>query len=1044
MTARKKYIEKSVTKSLDDRVEQTQDNVVAAVDAQKVTKNNSAAFPIVGIGASAGGLSSFEAFFTGMPLETDPNMAFVIVQHLDPNHKSLLTELIRRYTRMHVFEVKDGMEVQPNCTYIIPPNKEMTIFTGKLQLLEPSASSGKRMSIDFFFKSLALDQHDKAIGIVLSGTGSDGTLGLRAIKSEGGMVMVQSPASAEYDGMPLSAIDTGLVDYILPPAEMPAQLIAYLMHTSDTHLPDVAPSTTYENALNKIFILLRTDTGHDFSQYKLTTVNRRIGRRMAIHQIKTIHEYVKYMQQDPEEAKALFRDLLIGVTNFFRDKEAFEFLAEQVIPRIFARKEAGEAIRVWSPGCATGEEAYSLAILFAEYQAAQNLSYKVQIFATDIDNQALETARSGIYPVSIANDVSPERLESYFKLEPDGSAYRIQTNIRDMLIFSEQDVIKDPPFSRLDMISCRNLLIYMSGELQNKLIPIFQYALNPGGFLFLGTSETIGDFGDFFVVVDRKFKLYQCKENIQCVPSPFLGNFALPMIAMDSAHSRVPIKMSRPRNISLRELTEQALCRHFIPAAALVNCHGDILYIHGRTGMYLEPAEGEVGVANILKMAREGLRYDLAKALKKVVETRDIVRCLGLRVKTNGDFTTVDLTLLPVINESTTSLYLLVMEAVQPVDHEQAQQTVGMYTGSEAERPRTSTMLSSGMDTDERIIVLKRELQAKEEFLQAANEELQSSNEEMQSMNEELQSTNEELETSKEELQSVNEELFTVNAELQAKVADLSQANNDMNNLLAGSGIGTLFVDMHMIISNFTPDTTKVINLIPTDIGRPVGHIASNLINYDNLLADTQSVLDSLIPREVEVQTKTGTWYLMHIRPYRTLNNVIEGAVITFVDITKRKLMEAELYEKELLQMQKTRLFEAIVNTMREPLLVLNADLRVISANRAFYDMFKLTEDVTIGQLLYNLGNHQWDIPALRKLLEEILLSNVVFNDYEIKYEFENIGLRTIHLNARHIVNELDYPDLILLAIQEQNGTFQEQATSDITDMQSHQRGAES
>ena len=606
-------------------------------------------FPIVGIGASAGGLAAFEAFFSGMPADIDPGMAFVLVQHLAPDHKSILTDLIRRYTRMQVFEVEDGMTVQQNCAYIIPPNRDMAFLNGALQLMEPAAPRGQRLPIDFFFRSLAQDQHERAIGIVLSGTGSDGTLGVRAIKGEGGMVMAQNPESTEYDGMPRSAIATGLVDYELPAAEMPAQLMAYAAHVfGKTPGAAAAPLPKAENAFKKIFILLRAQTGHDFSQYKPSTIHRRIERRMAVHQIETMDGYVKYLQQTPAEVEALFRDLLIGVTSFFRDPEAFKALEDQVIPKLFAGKTASDVIRVWSPGCSTGEEAYSLAILLAERAEAMKQSFKVQIFATDIDSLAITTARAGLYPASIAADISPERLARFFAVEPDGKAYRIHKGIRDMLVFSEQDVIRDPPFSKLDLISCRNLLIYMGGDLQKKLIPLFHYALNPEGFLFLGTSESVGEFGDLFVALDRKLKLYQRKKDIQGAQRATLGRFMPPMTAVDVALPQSAAKKADTGKTSLRDLTEKTLLEQVAPAAALVNDQGDILYLHGRTGLFLEPTPGESGINNILRMAREGLQRDLTTALHKAASRKEIVHYSGLRVKTNGDLTTVNLTIRPV------------------------------------------------------------------------------------------------------------------------------------------------------------------------------------------------------------------------------------------------------------------------------------------------------------------------------------------------------------------------------------------------------------
>ncbi|MGE4073016.1 MAG: chemotaxis protein CheB [Lysobacterales bacterium] len=488
------------------------DRVVPEVSPPTTASEN---FPIVGIGASAGGLAAFEAFFSGMPVDADPGMAFVLVQHLAPDHKSLLSELIRRCTRMQVFEVLDGMVVQNNCIYIIPPNRDMAFLNGALQLLEPSAPRGQRLPIDFFFRSLAQDRGRQAIGIVLSGTGSDGTQGIRAIKGESGMVMAQDPESTEFDGMPRSAIATGMVDFELPPAEMPARLMTYAQHAfGQGRLPPTVDAPQSEIALKKIFVLLRAQTGHDFSKYKPSTINRRVERRMAVHQIDSLDSYIRFLQQTPTEVVALFHDLLIGVTNFFRDPEAFKVLEETIIPTLFADKTAGSTVRVWCAGCSTGEEAYSIAILLQERMESLKQNFTVQLFATDIDSRAIATARSGLYPANIAADITPDRLARFFSAEANGSSYRVHKSLRDMLVFSEQNVIKDPPFSRLDLISCRNLLIYLNLELQKKLIPLFHYAIRPGGLLFLGTSEGVGEFGQAFAVLDRKAKLYQRKSSL--------------------------------------------------------------------------------------------------------------------------------------------------------------------------------------------------------------------------------------------------------------------------------------------------------------------------------------------------------------------------------------------------------------------------------------------------------------------------------------------------------------------------------------------------
>lgn len=853
-------------------------------------------FPVVGIGASAGGLAAFEAFFSGMSPGANPDMAFVLVQHLSPDSKSMLTELVSHYTQMQVYEVEDGMVVQPGCVYIIPPGYDMGLMNGALQLFKPLAPRGHRLPIDYFFQSLALDMRSRAIGIVLSGTGSDGAHGLRTIKAEGGMVMAQLPESTEFDSMPASAIATGLVDYVLTPDRMAEQLRSYSSRVLVMPGPRLSDATADANGLlHKIYVLLRSSTGHDFSGYKPSTVWRRIERRMAVTNMETVSAYVQYMQKTPGECDALFRDLLIGVTNFFRDPDAFRALEEQAIPQLFAGKpQVGRTIRVWVCGCSTGEEAYSIAILLQEQMDALKQSLPVQIFATDIDSQAIAMARTGIYPLSIASDMSPERLARFFTREHDGCAYRVHKVLRDMLIFSEQDVIKDPPFSKLDLISCRNLMIYFGTSLQKKLIPLFHYALKPSGMLFLGTSEGIGDFHNLFTTLDRKMKLYQRKNDVFALPRMSIGQIAGPVKACDMAPCPSGTT-ALPAKKSLRNLTERGILQMIELSGVLIDDRGDIFYQHGRTGLYLELAPGEVGISNILRMAREGLRQSLTMALHKAVTTRESVRAPGVRVKTNGHFTSVNLTVRPVEEDqgeiATAPLYLVVFEEVQDAE-------ACVAEPSSPDAPVTPAEIHA----EKRIAALMDELRGKDEYLQAtreelesANEELKSSNEEMQSVNEELQSTNEEMETSKEELQSVNEELATVNAELNAKVADLTRLNDDMNNLLAGSGIATIFVDHKLRILRFTPTAREIINLIESDVGRPVAHIVSNLVDYNDMVKDVTSVLDTLTIKEERVQSLEGRWFSMRIRPYRTLGNVIEGAVLTFVDITEMKQIEDEL-----------------------------------------------------------------------------------------------------------------------------------------------------
>ncbi|WP_373510174.1 chemotaxis protein CheB, partial [Thiocapsa sp.] len=627
-------------------------------------------FPIVGIGASAGGLAAFEAFFSAIPRDFQTGMAFVLVQHLAPDHKSILTELVKRYTRMQVQEVEDGMRVEPDCAYIIPPSHDMALFNGTLRLLEPTAPRGLRLPIDFFFRSLAQDQRERAICVVLSGTGSDGTLGARAIKSEGGLVIAQSPKTAAYDGMPRSLIAGGHADYVLPPEEMPAHLIAYAAQAFGKTTRPVAPSATSEDALTKICILLRDKTRHDFSQYKESTLRRRIERRMALHRLDRQSDYVGYLRQDPAEIEALFGDLLIGVTNFFRDPDAFAALEEEVIPRLFFGKPAGATVRVWVCGCSTGEEAYSIAILLREHQETLKQAYTVQVFATDIDPRAIAQARTGLYPESISADVSAERLARFFSEAPQGG-YRVQKVVRDLLIFSEQDLVQDPPFSRMDLIGCRNLLIYLNGDLQARLITLFHYALNPDGVLFLGTSETVGEVPTLFAPLNRKWKLYSRLERPRgaFIPTSVMrGNPPPPSTGV--ADPLPPAAAGRHKGkLDLCALTEQALLRHCAPAGILVNGRGEILHIYGRTGQYLEPAPGDAAM-NIFAMAREGLRRDLTTALHRAVTHREPVRRSGLQVKTNGDFSRVDLTVRP---EQTlfdgillTDFYLIVLEATAP------------------------------------------------------------------------------------------------------------------------------------------------------------------------------------------------------------------------------------------------------------------------------------------------------------------------------------------------------------------------------------------
>ena len=851
-------------------------------------------FPIVGIGASAGGLAAFEAFFAALPADALPAMAFVLVQHLSPSHQSMLSELIRRFTHLQVLDVDDGMVVQVNCIYVIRPGCDMALLNGTLHLLAPTAPRGQHLPIDFFFRSLALDLGARAIAIVLSGSGSDGALGVRAIHEVAGMVMVQSPASAEFDGMPRAALDCGVADFECEPAQMPAQLARYVaqVHVDRRRLPD-APLPLSDSAMKKIFVVLRAQTRHDFSLYKPGTIQRRVERRMALNRIDEGDQYVKLLQKDNTEAQALFNDLLIGVTQFFRDTAAFGAFEAKVVPALFTGKSTvNGVVRVWVAGCSTGEEAYSIAILLQERMEALQQSYVVQVFATDIDPRAIATARSGIYPVGIAADVSPLRLSRFFSALPGDAGYRVHKGIRDMLVFSEQNLVKDPPFSKLDLISCRNLLIYFGPELQQRLMPLFHYALTPHGKLFLGSSEGVGEFTDLFSPVDSKAKLFE-RNDVQLGPARRSSPFIPALSAVDAALPRAAKRKVFHGGVPLREIIEQALLSQLAPAAALVSAAGEIHYLYGSAGMFLEPAPGEPSVPNVITMAREGLRPVLSSALRECDATQALVRKPAVRVKTNGHFTRVNLLVRPVAHSPGIAqpMYLVLIE-----DAPEVPPTPGKR------KPSPVNALAADTVSREQFAALTEELQAKDDYLRStqeelegANEELKSSNEEMQSVNEELQSTNEELETSKEELQSVNEELVTVNSELSVKVDTVMHLNDDMNNLLAGTRIATLFVDHQLRILRFTPSAVPIINLIASDIGRPVAHIVCNLVGYNRLVADTQAVLGTLVPKVQQVQTLQGEWFTLRIHPYRTIANVIEGAVITFSDISEIKRMEAAL-----------------------------------------------------------------------------------------------------------------------------------------------------
>jgi two-component system CheB/CheR fusion protein len=876
-----------------------------AANLQNPIKTN---FPIVGIGASAGGLEAYESFFKNMP--SNCGMAFILVSHLDPTHVSILPELIRKQTKMKVLQIEDGQKVAQNHIYVIPPNKDLSILNGCLYLMELKLPRGLNLPIDNFFRSLAQDQGSRAICVILSGTGTDGTLGLKEIKGRLGMVMVQDEESAKYDGMPRSAISTGLADYILAVEKLPDQLIKYTKHAI---IKKGAVIDTNENkfqqALNKIFILLRSQTNHDFSHYKKNTICRRIERRMHVHQIDNIKDYVAYLQKSEREVHTLFKDLLIGVTSFFRDKEAFENLKNNFLIDLLKEKSDNYRVRVWIAGCSSGEEGYSIAILLHECMEQIGRHFDVQIFGTDIDEDAINLARSGLYPLSISADVSPKRLKRYFTKEE--SHYRVKKSIREMLIFAPQNLIKDPPFTKLDILSCRNLLIYLGPELQKKVLPVFHYSLKNDGVLFLGSSESIGQAADLFKIQDKKWKIFKREVN-SSVTHPIL-DFPIPPQTEGVAMEPAPEAVKRAMEINSLMLVETILEQSDTPPCAIIDEKKDIIYIHGRTGRYLEPAVGKVSV-NILEMARPGLKAVLAAVIRKVTQQNQEIVETGVEVQENNGLVLVDLIVKPL--QEWGSMRGLIMVAFR----EPTRKTRELNP----EKPKKDKALAK---VEQELLYTKENLQTTIEELETSNEELKSTNEELQSTNEELQSTNEELETSKEELQSLNEESATVNAELQSRIDELSKATDDMKNLLDSTQIATIFLDIDLCIRRFTPRATKLVPLSNTDIGRPISHFATELKNV-KLTRYADKVLQDLAVQEDEVRSMDDRLIKIRVLPYRTTQNVIDGVVITFEDITQRKLAEQEMEERRVF-------FEAVLECSESGILACDKNGMISYYNNA-------------------------------------------------------------------------------------------------------------
>lgn len=834
-------------------------------------------FSIVGIGASAGGFEALEQFLSHVPGRS--GLAYVIVQHLDPTHKGIMAELLQRVTGMKVVQVKDRTLVKPDCVYVIPPNKDMSILRGVLHLLAPAAPRGLRLPIDFFLRSLAQDAGERSIGVILSGMGSDGTLGLRAIKEKAGVVLVQEPTTAKFDGMPRSAINAGLADIVAPVEELPVAILTLLKRMPRLATGEKKPTGPAGSALDKAIILIRERTGHDFSVYKPSTLLRRIERRMGIHQIDRMDGYVRLLRENPQEVELLFKELLIGVTNFFRDTPVWEEMKKSAIPGLIAERGANPVLRAWIPGCSTGEEAYSLAMVFKEVvdSLKSKKGFVLQVFATDLDRDAINRARRGFYPANIAADVSPARLKRFFVKEDDG--YRVRKEVREMVIFAPQNLTMDPPFTKLDLLCCRNLLIYLGADLQRKLIPLFHYSLNPGGILLLGSAETTGNNTKLFKPLDGRNRIFRRSE----------AGVLSDRVDFPSAFNVVTRELAEPlsapnSSANLQNAADQLVLRQFAPPAVLTNDQGDILYVSGHTGKYLEAAAGRANW-NIFVMARETLRYELSSGFQKALRVSETITLTGLHVTANGERQSVDI-------------------KIRKLDEPEALSGMVMIVFTDVANPKVIPARKGGQkpsarseratELEHELIRIRSEARATREEMQAAQEEGRATNEELQSTNEELQSTNEELTTSKEEMQSLNEELQTVNAELQAKLDELSQADSDMNNLLDSTDIATLFLDGELNVRRFTPRAAKIIKLIPADEGRPITDLASQL-DYPALATDAREVLRKLTPVEKPVAASDGRWFTVRIMPYRSLDDRIDGVVITFADITKSKNLEAEL-----------------------------------------------------------------------------------------------------------------------------------------------------
>ncbi|BAY08280.1 chemotaxis protein CheB [Calothrix sp. NIES-2098] len=985
-------------------------------------------FPIVGMGASAGGIEAFTELLSHLP--NDTGMGFVVIQHLSPNQKSLLSEILSRSTNMPVVEVQNGMVVEPNRVYVIPPNAKMTIAQGVLKLAPRGRTYGFFMSVDAFLISLAEDRASQAIGIVLSGSDGDGARGLEAIKGSGGITFAQCQESAKVSGMPNTAVASGHVDFILTPQEIAEELIKISRHPYIRHQPPVESAEVLSvsgDAMSTIFSLLRAATGVDFNQYKQTTLKRRILRRMILYKLERLEDYVRYLQENSAEVMALYQDLLITVTSFFRDPESFEALKTKVFPRIAQDRRPDSPIRIWVAGCSTGQEAYSIAICLLEFLSNQGINPPIQIFATDVNEIAIETARIGVYKPNQLTEVSPERLQRFFVQVENG--YQISKPVRELCVFARQNLISDPPFSHLDLISCRNVLIYLGSSVQKKLLPVFHYGLKPTGFLMLGTSETVGEFSDLFSLTDRKNKIYTRK-------------MAPTRLGIDLIASNYPIEVNTPQSsvsengwneLEMQKEADRIVLDRYAPVGVVINKDLEILQFRGQTSSYLQPPPGRPSF-NLLKMAKEELRLELRTAIHQAKQRDIVVRKEGIQIIENGQVRLVKVEIVPFKSRGGEERYFLVMFEEMPSP---------IPVDSESASDRKTKSAQKKQAAEEEINALKQELATTKEYLQsiieeqqATNQNLRAANEEILSSNEELQSTNEELETAKEEIQATNEELNTINDELQRRNLESTQVTNDLQNLLSNINIPILMLGGDLCIRRFTPVAGRIFNLIATDVGRPISDINHNL-NISDLEPQILQVIGTLNFTTQEVQDSEGHWYDLRIRPYRTIDNKIDGAVVVLVDIDGLK--------RSTEQSRASRDYaEAIVDTVRESIVVLDLNLRAIRANRCFYETFQVLPTDTEQHLIFELGNGQWNIPQLRSLLEDVIPSNAPFQDLEVEHNFESIGHKIMRLNARRMP-QIDNMQLILLVIEDitQQKQLEAERTQLLTQEQSARAAAE-